>query len=217
MSNHHILVLPSSNLGHFAYLGEVSHIIACLKITPYFPEPWTAGLSQSKLLALFDIYQNAYQAALNRDLIKIDERNTARDNLNTELKKVALYLELVADGDMVKLKSTGFALRQEPTPHRTSGNPLPAPSDLRVTYGVLSGTLDVHIAKLADAAFYTVQVSTAVDPTDESSWRQVALSTTSQHILLEGLTPLQAVWVRVCGNASDGPGLWTAPIRIVVL
>lgn len=217
MSNHHILILPSSSLGHSAYVGEVSHIVACLKITPHFPEPWAAGLGLSKLIGLFDLYENAYQAALNRDLIKIDERNTARENLNTELKKVALYLELVADGDIAKLKSTGFALRQEPTPHRTSGEPLPAPSDLRVTHGVLSGTLDVHIAKLADATFYTVQISTAVDPTDESSWRQATLSTTSQHILLEGLTPLQPLWVRVCGNASDGPGLWTAPVRIVVL
>ena len=211
------LLLPPRSMGDGAYIPYVGHIIACLTDNPYFPLPWIPQVpSLVEIIAAYEAYQDAYHAALNRDLIKIDQRNTARETLNTMLVKLVPYLEMVADDDVIKLKSTGFGLRAEPT-HTTQTDPLPAPSDFRVKHGAVSGTLDLHIAKLAGAGNYEVQISLAIDPSDESCWVHNMSSLSSQHITVRGLTPGQAVWVRVRGIGSNGNGLWTAPLRIIVV
>lgn len=157
-------------------------------------------------------------AVLSRDLRKIDERDASRDKLNAMLKRLALYVELVADEDQAILKSSGVPMRQSTEGVRGSVTELlPAPSDLRLKHGTQSGTVDVHVARLAGAGSYEVQISTAVDPHDATGWVHGTVSPNSQHILLEGLTPLQHVWVRVRGINAAGNGQWTEPMRITVL
>lgn len=199
------------------FLNVLQEIIISLTDNVYFPEPYPAPVpSTAKLSAETDIFRQACHEVLNRDLRKIPERDASRDRINSMLKPLALYLELMADGDMVKLKSTGFPLRQDAV-RKTSGGPLPAPADLRVKHGLVSGSLDIHVAKLAGAHSYAVQISSLVDPHDESGWRHATVSSTAQHILLQGLTPLQNLWVRVCGVDANGNGLWTDPVRIAVV
>ena len=211
------LMLPAKTAGDSVYLASIEYIISCLTDNPYFPEPWaspTPALADWK--AAVQVYRDAYLAALNHDTISINARNIARDNVHTMMQKIARYLELVADDDVTKLISTGFELRPLPG-HAAPVGLLPAPNDFRVKHGVLSGTLDVHIARQAGARLYEVQLNTSNDPVDETAWLQAALSFTSQHITLEGLTPGQAVWVRVRGVNASGNGVWTQPIRIIVV
>lgn len=211
------LLMPPRGIGDAAYIPYVGHIITCLTDNPYFPLPWAPQVpSLVQIIAAYEGYQDDYHAALNRDLIKIEQRNASRETLTAMLIKLVPYLEMVAENDVIKLKSTGFGLRAEPT-HTTLSAPLPAPSDFRVKHGAMSGTLDLHIARLAGAGNYEVQISLSIDPADEAGWQHNMISLTSQHITVQGLTPGQAVWVRVRGIGSNGNGVWTAPIRIIVV
>jgi len=55
------------------------------------------------------------------------------------------------------------------------------------------------------------------DPGVETGWVLASITSGCNRILLEGLTPLQRVWVRLRGINGDGPGLWTDPAGEVVL
>ena len=85
-------------------------------LTPYhFPPPWLASVPPlEELEGLVNEYGRTYQAALNGDRLKIAERNAISKTMIERLKKIAHYLEVVADGNEAALISTGYNLSHEP-------------------------------------------------------------------------------------------------------
>lgn len=209
-------------LNNFDRLSEaelimrVGLIIAALTGNAHFPEPWHRNVATlAALIAAFEAYRVAVQAAMmSHDPLKIGQRDQARQTLTTMLKQLAPYLELEANGDRAILASTGFELRQDAVHGSTSGT-LPAPGGFRVTQGAKSGTLDVHVARQANAGSYEVQL-TQGDPSVEANWRHAMVSTSGAHMLLEGLPRGQIFWVRVRAHGAGGAGVWTDPISVVV-
>jgi len=141
-------------------------------------------------------------------------RNSARLILTDQLKRLIPYLELIAQGDTHVLATTGYDLRKDIV-RGANADILPAPHDFRVAHGAKSGSFDIHIAKLLGAGSYEVQI-TEHDPAIEANWRHAMTSITAAHILLEGLTPGQAYWMRVRGIGSAGAGVWTEPVNLIV-
>jgi hypothetical protein len=73
--------------------------MASLNGNPHFPEPWPPQVpSLGVLNKALSAYQEAYHASLTRDILKIAQRDTARQSLTNLLKRLAPYLELVAQG-----------------------------------------------------------------------------------------------------------------------
>jgi len=121
----------------------------------------------------------------------------------------------MAQGDVTALTTTGFELRHDIV--RTNSNELlPAPTDFRVTHGQLSGSLDVHVARLSGAGSYEVHIAQD-NPNLESNWRHAISSVNSLHIIVTGLTPGKNYWVRIRGIDSNGGGVWSDPISIIVV
>ena len=113
------LIVSLQTLNQADLLAKATHIVGCLKDNPHFPRPWPAPvptLEQVELLV--NEYGKAYQAALNGDRFKIAERKAISDNLIEQLKKLAHYLELIADGNEAVLLSTGYALSHVPVHSR---------------------------------------------------------------------------------------------------
>jgi len=96
-------------------LAKAGHIVARLKDNAYFPEPWPAPLPPLETIeGLVSRYALAYQAALNGDRLKIAERNAISEELIQQLKKIAHYLEVIADGNEAILISSGYDVSHEP-------------------------------------------------------------------------------------------------------
>jgi hypothetical protein len=93
---------------------------------------------------------------------------------------------------------------------------LPAPSNFRVSHGQKSGTLNAQATRLPGAGSYEVQILQG-DPSIEANWKYFTSSVSSAHILLEGLIPAQTYWIRLRAIGSPGAGLWTDPIRVIVI
>ncbi|MCX7112766.1 MAG: hypothetical protein NTX45_22120 [Proteobacteria bacterium] len=74
------------------------------------------------------------------------------------LKHLANYLELVAHNDTALLATTGYDLRKAIV-RGIHGGILPAPSDFKIAHGPKSGTLMLHVARLAGAKSYDVQMA----------------------------------------------------------
>ncbi len=106
-------------------------------------------------------------------------------------------------------------MRKDLGPQNLNNETLPSPENFRVTQGIKSGCLDIHVAKLAGAGSYEVQLA-ETDPNIESNWRHVLSSINGTHISLEGLTVGLIYWVRIRGINISGSGAWTAAIKIVV-
>ena len=210
------LIVTFDRLSAADFLAKSGAIIVAMTGNSHYPEPWAGqGLTLDQLKSAFTAFQDAYHASLTRDTLKIAQRDAARQALTDLLKRLALYLELIAQGDTAILATTGYELRHDIV--RNTGNTvLPAPSDFRVTHGQISGTLDVHVARLPGAGSYEVHIAQG-DPTIESNWQHAVSSVTCAHILIAGLIPAQSYWLRMRGINSHGGGVWTDPVSIIVV
>jgi hypothetical protein len=210
------LIVTFDRFSEADFQAKAGAIIASIEGNTNYPEPWIAPTpSLSQLKDALNAYQAAYHASLTRDTLKIAQRETARQTLTNLLKRLAPYLELIAQEDTQILATTGFDLRHDIT-KSTGIDILPAPDDFRVNHGQKSGTLEIHAARSPNAGSYDVQ-TTQSDPTVEANWQHAATSRTSSHIKLEGLTPAQTYWIRLRAIGSHGPGIWTDPICIIVI
>ena len=210
------LIIAFDPLSITDFMAKAGAIVTAMTGNVHYPEPWAAQVpTLEQLNSAFKAYQDAYHASLTRDTLKIAQRDSARQTLTDLLKRLAPYLELIAQGDTAMLATTGYGLRHDIV--RNSGNsPLPAPADFRVAHGAKSGTLNVHVARLPGAGSYEVHTAQG-DPALESSWQHAVSSVTATHILIEGLIPGQNYWLRVRGISSYGGGVWTDPVSIIVV
>ncbi len=210
------LIVTFDRLSITDFLAKSGAIIVAMTGNSHYPEPWVGqGLTLDQLKAAYTTFQDAYHASLTRDTLKIARRDTARQTLTELLKRLALYLELIAQGDTAILATTGYDLRHDIV-RNTSNALLPAPADFRVSHGQKSGTLNVHVARLPGAGSYEVHIAQG-DPTLESNWQHAVSSVTCGHILIEALIPAQSYWLRVRGINSHGGGVWTDPVSIIVV
>ncbi len=210
------LVIAFDPLSEAEFQAKVGHILASLSNNPYFPEPWPEPVpSLAQLNAAYMVYLDAYHASLTRDSQKIRQRDAARDALTDKLKHLASYLELVAHHDTDKLSTTGFDLRRDIV-RGIHGGTLPAADKFWAEHGPKSGTVMLHVARVAGAKLYEVQIAQG-DPSVEENWKPATISATGSHILLEDLTPAQTYWFRVRAMGSGGSGLWTDPISLIVV
>ncbi|MEX8508996.1 MAG: fibronectin type III domain-containing protein [Leptothrix ochracea] len=207
---------------HFARLSESDFqtkaglIVASLKANPNFPEPWPVPAPHlAQIEAALVVYREAYRASLMHDMVKIAERNRARDALTALLQRLVQYLEFVAADDAPKLQSTGFDLRRE-RGQADFTEPLGAPEGLKLKHGAFGGQVDVHVNRVIGAGSYEADIAQG-DPTVADHWHHALTATSGMHMLLRGLPAAQTFWVRVRAINAGGPGLWSEPASIMVL
>lgn len=209
------LIVTFNHLSESDFLAKSGSIILSLTGNVHYPEPWIAQApTLAQLNAAFSAYQNSYHASLSRDVHKIAQRKIDRQALIDLLKQLAPYLEMTAQGDAGILATTGYDLHKDIV--RGGSTLLPAPSDFRVTHGLKSGTLNIHVARLPGAGGYEIQTALG-DQSIEDNWQHALSTVTCRNIQLEGLKPAQAYWVRLRGINSFGAGVWTEPVSMIVV
>ncbi|RIZ70142.1 MAG: fibronectin type III domain-containing protein [Methylococcales bacterium] len=179
------LITTFDSLNESSYLAKAGAIVTALTANVCYPEPRVVQVpTLTQLTDAYTAYLDRYHAALSHDSLKIARRNTARQGLTELFKRLVPYLELIAQGDVQVLATTGYDLRKDIV--HGGGDVLPAPTDFRVEHGAKSGSLYVHVARLSGAGSYEVQTAQG-DPAIEDNWHHVLSSLTSDHILLEDL------------------------------
>ncbi len=210
------LIVTFDHLSAGDFLVKSGSIVTSVIGNTHYKEPWAGqGLTLDNLKATYEAFQEAYHASLTHDTVKIAQRDATRHTLTDLLKRLALYLELMSEGDTAKLSTTGFDLRHDNV-RNNSNELLPAPSDFRLSHGQLSGTLNIQVSRLLGAGSYEIQI-TQGDPKIESNWQHALSSVTCMHILISGLNPGQTYWLRVRGIDSNGAGVWSDPLSIIVI
>lgn len=212
------LITAFSSLREADFLARAQQILASLTGNAHFPEPWAVQVPNlADLGTAFAAYQTAYGAAQSGDKAKIAARQAAREVLMTKLKKLARYLEVVADEDLAVLASTGYELRKDGVRNASAvAETLPPPDGFKLDRGPLSGTIVAKARRLPGAGSYEVQIAQA-DPTVETNWSDAGTFMRCSKIELQGLAPGKTISVRMRGIGSRKPGAWTPAASLMVV
>jgi hypothetical protein len=184
--------------------GELSalikSVIANMTNNAAFSTPPVSFPELTKLLEAFDA---AMAAAMNGGTKLTVAKNAAREVLLAALRKMAAYVQIVADGDMALLLASGFST--------ISRNRSQAKLDVPLILSVgIEGTtkLNVRLRPVVNAKSYELRAF-------NGSATPVAslFSTQARRIVVENLTPgtTYNLQVRAIGG-SEGYSEWSDPV-----
>jgi hypothetical protein len=201
------LIITFEKLSYPDFDTKADLIYTSLKSNANFPPPWPAYVPQpADLGAAQGNYHTLFEAAQTGDSVKISARNAARDVLTGILKNLAPYLELVANGSIAKLQTTGYDLRHDIV-QPVSPNPLPAPTGFNFARGNVGGTMVAWADSLAGAGSYILQICTG-DPAVEANWTTKTTSLHCSNIITDEYVPGKIYYARLCGIGPNGAGVW---------
>jgi hypothetical protein len=172
------------------------------------------GLYPAPVPALAGIVtaRNAFVAAANAPksgTLGVIARRQLRVQLVVQLRSLALYVQQTCNGDPVIGLSSGYPLQKT----RQPAGLLPAPVNLRLARGKLSGQLTVRCDVMAQAGSYQWRYATAAAPT---VWTLVD-PTMGARVLLEGLAPGTQYVVQVRAVGTLGPSDWAGAAALMAV
>jgi hypothetical protein len=136
-------------------------------------------------------------------------KNNKRLILTGLVRQLASYVTVACQGDLMKLTLSGFPIQK---PNRTPIGTLPAPQNLIVTHGALTGTLNAKVNPVFGAATYnwmwTANTPNAVPMTGQS---------TAASFIITGLTPGVTYTVLCNAVGAAGPSNWSNPVSIIAV
>jgi hypothetical protein len=166
------------------------------------PHPPLADVTAS-LSTLDDAYK-AYQIAKLDARTKANVTDDAEIQLDSQLRKLAAYVESIADKDETIIASAGMQTKAV----RTAPSALAAPEALSAAAGDREGEINLSWRKVENSRSYIIQISS--DPPSADSWGH-AETVTVANKTLQNLTSGKKYWFRVAAIGSLGQSGWSEP------
>jgi hypothetical protein len=164
--------------------------------------------------ALADITtaRNSYAAAVTAakdSRIGLKLRVQQRASLVALLRTLAHYVQVTSGGDLPTLLASGFPAQRA----RGPVGELPAPANLRLSRGKVSGQVIARCDPVARAGAYLWRYALSTTPT---AWLPV-VTTVSARAVLNGLVPTASYLAQVGVVGSAGQGNWSDVATVTVL
>lgn len=176
-----------------------------------FPNP---SVTMPALQTMITSYDQKLVARASRATADVLAFNTVREALEQTLGSLGNDVNSVAKGAPGIVALSGFPSYETARSQDTS--PPPAPTDLRLRQGDLSGTLMARYKPGRQPNTNEVQVNLA-DPNNEAGWHTKGLFQGGR-AELDGFTPGSVVWVRVRTVGLKGVmGAWSDPAQLRVI
>ena len=165
------------------------------------------------LQTLINGFNTKLAAKASRATADVIAFNVARHDLEVALGDLGGYVNLVADGDPVKVEKSGFPSYDTSHPPQTA--PPAAPTELRLRQGDLSGQFVARYHAARSPSMNEVQTCTG-DPNVEANWHHAGMFSGGK-ATVGGIPPGTTVWVRVRTAGNKGVmGAWSDPAKLVV-
>ena len=164
-----------------------------------FPTP---DVPFAKINLAADNLETAYHKAQGGDKQMISEMNQLRKVLDDLIRKQAMYVERIADGDETIILKSGFEMSRQPI---QSVKP-----EFEASNGEHSGTIDLKRKPMQGAKSWVWQYSN-----DGNEWIPAGISTQAS-FTVEGLKPVTKCWFRSAYVTIDGQSEWCNPVSEVV-
>lgn len=138
----------------------------------------------------------------------------ARTALENSLRLLGNYVNYTAKGDATIVTQSGFPSYVRRYSADTS--PPPAPVDVRLIYGPVSGAVLLRYRPGRKRSMNQVEVNT-VGPANEAEWKHYG-TVSGGRMQLAGFTPGKLIWVRVRTHGIRGVlGNWSGTAELRVL
>lgn len=186
-----------------------SWIIQCMKQSDIFvdPTPPIARIEE----AYNDYYQKVVQSVGGSRLVKIQKRESKKI-LSDLLQKLVFYVNVVSDGDLVKLYSSGFPVlagKQKGQAPNTPGDPF-------LRDGRRSGEVAFGFQPVGRDMLYDYCFATEVDDNNQPLWGEEQTTSRSFKAYQDGFKPGQYIYFRVRARNKHGCSSWTTTVMFMV-
>lgn len=171
----------------------------------YFPNP---DVTIAVLISLVDALEAAYIAAQDGGKTATATMHDCVDAADAAFRKLAAYVERVADGDETIILSSGFNLSKEPNPVKKV--------ELSVTQEEESGVVFLKRQAVSGAKTYIWQYCSGDAPAAEEAWTFAGFGT-QVTFTVRNLTPGVKYWFRVAVVTSKGTEAYCSPVSKMVI
>lgn len=187
---------------------RVAHIITCLKESDIFksPDPPLERLEEA-----YNDYHQKVIDAQDKDREKAASKRESKRRLTDLLQKLAFYINMVADGQLSLLYSSGFPVLAK----KQTGKLPDRPMATYVKDGRKSGEVAFGFTPVGRDMYYEYRFATLC-PRGKAIWGEMDVTTRSFKNYLDGLQPGQWVYFKVRARNKNGCSAWTTPIKWLV-
>jgi len=180
------------------------NVYAGMNANPTFPMP---DVPLDVLKEDTDLLETRYLNARGGGKENTVLMHQAEDVWCDDMRKMARYVERIADEDSAIVLSAGFNLAKQPIPAQRS--------EFSVEAGKTSGSVLLRRQAVPGAKSYIWQFCTNALPETEDGWK-IAEVTGKASVELIDLTPVTKYWFRVASVSSQGTSAYNDPIMHVV-
>ncbi|HEX3818378.1 MAG TPA: hypothetical protein VHW03_08815 [Chthoniobacterales bacterium] len=178
---------------------------------PHFPDP---PITSAEYALHVDAFQQALAAKASKATADIVAFNVARHQVESDFAELGGYVNIKAMGNQAMVVSSGFPYYE--TGATPDYNPPPAPTDVRLRQGDLSGSLIGRARTAKGRALLDVATCTG-DPNVEANWNHAGMFSGGK-VTINGIAPGTTVWVRMRSVGLKGVmGAWSDPAKIMVV
>ena len=179
-------------------------IIAAMTNNPNFANPQPPLTDVTAALSTLDEAYKLHQIAKSDARAKANVADDAEIQFDSQFRKLAAYVESIADKDETIIASAGMQTKAS----RTTPSSLPAPGALSATAGSHEGEIDLTWKKVDNSKSYIIQISP--DPPSADSWGHAETVTVASKTI-QNLTSGKKYWFRVAAIGSLGQSGWSEP------
>jgi hypothetical protein len=194
-------------------ITEARHLMTTMESFKGSSPELTSALAA--LPGAIDLVQTTYEEAKSRDSGKVALQAQAKNALKKLLVKIAKLVEIISDGDLEMLRSSGFRLSKANAPKPKNTSPLPAPA-FALSHGVLGSTLNINAKHVPGAASYLVFLTDG-DPSVAENYKLFGVFAKCTNILVPGLTAGQKYSIIGQCVGLNGMGVMSAPCTLMSL
>lgn len=181
-------------------------VISKIKNNPKFPTP---DVAIDDLEVKTVLLESRSVAALSGGKEAKALLHQTEEEWNDLMRKMAKYVDRIADGDDAIILSAGFNLVKQPAPA--------VRPEFSVELGDKSGTVSIRRQAVDGARSYIWQYCIGEMPvTNDTDW-VTAQVTSKASVELTGLVPLSKYWFRSAAVTVNGTMGYTSPVMQVVI
>lgn len=150
-------------------------------------------------------------ASRGGSVFEVSLKNESRNALIGGLRILAHHVNMIADGSLAILSSTGLILTKQPSAVQVPG----VSERIMVKHGHLKGQVRLDFTPVKNTWAYEIEAGKA-DVDGVLNWENQYQSTSSRGVVLGPFISGTEVYVRVRARNGKGQGDWSAHASIVV-
>lgn len=200
MYNEYNLRLGYKSVTDKTFVPLCQGVIQSLTDNPNFPD---VGTLLAELSTAVDDYIVNIPAKPERNQINVAIKDAKREIVKSLMRKIGFYVQMVANDDLEKLKSSGFPPAKKPG---TNPSNLPMPVILNMTTNGTPRQLMVQCQATAAAKLYDVRISY-----DQTNW--ITTTDSKSKVTVQDLTPEVVVYVQARMRNTNHTTPWSASLQ----